>query len=428
MVTTTKYVWDPVFDCVTHELDENNAVKAVYHNEPQQYGGVLSQRRGNTSHYHHHDALGSTRFLTDSTGNVTDTYLNDAWGNSVASTGTTVNPFKWIGKYGYYTDNSTGQVYVRARMYQPTMARWYSEDPLLAVIGLNYYCYSLRGMVTIDPSGKVPCDTISGGIHSRPDAGGAKVWFEGTSGKGNGEELGKWQSIFNLSWTADPEQFKGSGCCECCCNWAGIVQIFRTTAVGFTPLHHRWPLGTWTPEFALDGGIPYPHGGQLDLRKLGKNKPTAGNPCSTPPLSIAMFDSPGIWPGPAPFTLRSYKQEFETCIVCLNGCEGPIWDFVYEFPGSITPYNDRLVSYGCVTWEHSFTRGNGEQVIVNRKFNGRELGTIDLEKDQKAPTWYTVSLGKNGEKPVLKRPTSNFLGIFGGLKHHFVHGAPGYPD
>ena len=26
MVTTTKYVWDPVFDCVTHELDENNAV------------------------------------------------------------------------------------------------------------------------------------------------------------------------------------------------------------------------------------------------------------------------------------------------------------------------------------------------------------------------------------------------------------------
>jgi hypothetical protein len=51
----TKYVWDPVFDCVTHELDENNNVKAEYHNEPQQFGGVLSQRRGTTTHYHHHD-------------------------------------------------------------------------------------------------------------------------------------------------------------------------------------------------------------------------------------------------------------------------------------------------------------------------------------------------------------------------------------
>jgi hypothetical protein len=122
MTKITNFVWDPVNDCVISELDGTGAVQAVYTNEPQQYGGVLSQRRGTTSHFHHHDALGSTRFLTDSSGNVTDTYLNDAWGNSVASTGTTVNPFRWVGKYGYYTDNSTGQVYVRARMYQPTVA------------------------------------------------------------------------------------------------------------------------------------------------------------------------------------------------------------------------------------------------------------------------------------------------------------------
>ena len=168
MVTITKYVWDAVFDCVTHELDENNNVKAEYHNEPQQYGGVLSQRRGTTSHYHHHDALGSTRFLTDSSGNVTDTYLHDAWGNAVASTGTTVNPFKWVGRYGYYTDNSTAEVYVRARMYQPTMARWCSMDPMpIEVTDLNLLRYvrnnSLR---SIDPSGMVePCTVvIVGGI------------------------------------------------------------------------------------------------------------------------------------------------------------------------------------------------------------------------------------------------------------------------
>jgi|GEM_PF-2496911 len=146
---TTTFVWDPVFDCVSHELDENNDVKAVYNNEPQQYGGVLSQRRGTTSHYHHHDALGSTRFLTDSSGTVTDTYLHDAWGNSVATTGTTVNPFKWVGKYGYYTDNSTGLVYVRARTYQPTVARWASIywRSLSTSISNNTIRSSIRSMV-----------------------------------------------------------------------------------------------------------------------------------------------------------------------------------------------------------------------------------------------------------------------------------------
>jgi RHS repeat-associated protein len=128
---TTTFVWDLVFDCVSHELDENSDVKAVYHIEPQQYGGVISQRRGTTTSTHHHDALCSTRILTDSTGNVTDTYLNDAWGNNVASTGTTVNPFKWVGKYGYYADDSTAQVYVRSRMYQPAVARWVSIDQML---------------------------------------------------------------------------------------------------------------------------------------------------------------------------------------------------------------------------------------------------------------------------------------------------------
>jgi RHS repeat-associated protein len=155
---TTTFVWDPVFDCVTHELDENNAVKAVYNNEPQQYGGVLSQRRGTTTSTYHADALGSTRFLTDSSGNVTDTYLNDAWGNSVASTGTTVNPFKWVGKYGYYTDDSTGQLYVRARMYQPTLARWRSVDPAGYVEDLNAFQYSQSNPVlTIDASGQCSC-------------------------------------------------------------------------------------------------------------------------------------------------------------------------------------------------------------------------------------------------------------------------------
>ncbi|MEI7702015.1 MAG: RHS repeat-associated core domain-containing protein [Planctomycetia bacterium] len=155
MTKITNFVWNPVDDCIISELDGTGAVQAVYTNEPQQYGGVLSQRRGTTSHYHHHDALGSTRFLTDSSGNVTDTYLHDAWGNLVASTGTTTNPFKWVGKYGYYTDNSTAQVYVRARMYQPTVARWTGRDPVPLPLGKWYLYAASNAVILTDPSGEI---------------------------------------------------------------------------------------------------------------------------------------------------------------------------------------------------------------------------------------------------------------------------------
>jgi RHS repeat-associated protein len=149
----TKFVWDPVFDCVVSELDENNAVTAVYEHEPQMYGGLLSQQRGATTHYHHHDALGSTRFLTDSSGNVTDTYLYDAWGTTVASTGTTENPFRWIGKYGYYQDAATDLLYVRARVYCAATSRWMSKDPVLAWRNSRFNYAASSPALLLDPSG-----------------------------------------------------------------------------------------------------------------------------------------------------------------------------------------------------------------------------------------------------------------------------------
>ncbi|MBL8820598.1 MAG: hypothetical protein JNL58_31540 [Planctomyces sp.] len=154
---TTTFVWDPVNDCVISELDGTGATQAVYTNEPQQYGGVLSQRRGSTSSFLHADALGTTRLLTSTAGVTTDTYLFDAWGNPVSSTGSTVNPFRWVGRYGYYTDNATGLVYVRARMYAPTIARWVSVDPIGFIDGANRYLpYFVPA--TIDPSGTFALD------------------------------------------------------------------------------------------------------------------------------------------------------------------------------------------------------------------------------------------------------------------------------
>ena len=73
--------------------------------------------------------------LSDETGAVTDTYEYDAWGNPISTTGTTQNPFRWLGKYGYYWDKETESYDIRHRGYQPTIARWLSEDPL----GLSFF-------------------------------------------------------------------------------------------------------------------------------------------------------------------------------------------------------------------------------------------------------------------------------------------------
>src|SRR5260221_14508213 len=112
---TTNYIWDE--QNYLAETDENNVVQTVYTNEPEQYGNLVSTRISGTTSYHHFDALGSTRQLTNSAGTATDTVIYDAWGNVVNRTGTTSISLLWIGEAGYYFGSATGLFYVRRRPY-----------------------------------------------------------------------------------------------------------------------------------------------------------------------------------------------------------------------------------------------------------------------------------------------------------------------
>ncbi|MCL4202817.1 MAG: hypothetical protein KJ000_09990 [Pirellulaceae bacterium] len=130
--STTKFLWD--VNNYLAETDADDDIQAVYTNEPQPYGNLISQyRKGPTiwlPSYYQYDALGATRVLTNDAGDMTDTYLYDAWGNELAVTGTTVTPFGWVGQVGYYWDEGTGTFYIRARVYEPVTGRWMSQDPL----------------------------------------------------------------------------------------------------------------------------------------------------------------------------------------------------------------------------------------------------------------------------------------------------------
>ena len=120
------YTWDRHSDNVLMESDENGDTTAVYTNEPDQYGELLSQRRDNATSYYQFDGQGSTRQLTNEIETVTDAATYSAFGEEVAKSGATTNPFGYKGAAGYYTNTETDDVYVRARTYQPAFGRWLS--------------------------------------------------------------------------------------------------------------------------------------------------------------------------------------------------------------------------------------------------------------------------------------------------------------
>ncbi|MEZ6056971.1 MAG: RHS repeat-associated core domain-containing protein [Planctomycetaceae bacterium] len=164
----TNYIWDPVTDAYLMEQDENGATTAVYTQEPVPYGNLISQRQTdpatNESHtyYHHYDALGSTRALTDEHETIVSTNLYDAWGVNVASTGTIKNPFLFTGNLGYYWDEELSSHYIRARNYAAIHGRWMSQDPFHFIHGANLYLAGMVPMLT-DPSGAQPESSKRGG-------------------------------------------------------------------------------------------------------------------------------------------------------------------------------------------------------------------------------------------------------------------------
>ena len=116
---------------------------------------LISMRRGSETYYYHFDGLGSTRLLTHRTGVVTDTYDYDAFGNVIASVGTTQNEFLFTGQQ---YDANIGFYYLRARYYQPTIGRFTISDPFegdpYAPMSLHKYLYAVNDPVNrFDPSG-----------------------------------------------------------------------------------------------------------------------------------------------------------------------------------------------------------------------------------------------------------------------------------
>lgn len=133
------------------ELDADGKEKCCY----TIGADLVSQERNGNISYYLADGHGSVRQLADSTGKVTDTYIYDAWGNLISSTGDTENSYLYCGEQ---LDSTTGLYYLRARYMNPSTGTFISMDTYQGSIfdptSLHKYLYANANPVMyVDPSG-----------------------------------------------------------------------------------------------------------------------------------------------------------------------------------------------------------------------------------------------------------------------------------
>jgi len=126
---------------------------------------LVSMRDGqaNASRYYHFDHQGTTQCLTNEAGVVTDRFAADAWGVEVKRTGSSINRHWYIGNWGYSQTAVTNLYYVRARLLNAALGRWFSADRVIPAQNRYWYTRNRPGS-RIDPLGWVctrPGDTCN---------------------------------------------------------------------------------------------------------------------------------------------------------------------------------------------------------------------------------------------------------------------------
>jgi RHS repeat-associated protein len=120
---------------------------------------------GSTLAVYHADRLGSVRLITDDTGAVTDTYRYDELGLPTASSGSSAQPFRFTGE----PLDGIGLSYLRARYYDPALARFMSRDRWQGTAStpctLNRYSYVQNNPASFtDPSGLRVTNAAGAGV------------------------------------------------------------------------------------------------------------------------------------------------------------------------------------------------------------------------------------------------------------------------
>ena len=150
----TNYLWDeasPYGDVVLETNGSGTTLASYVLGDTE----LLLENRSGVVSYYLRDGQGSTRSLTNSVGNITDTYTYTAFGEIFSQTGLTNNNYLYTGQQ---FDSLTGLYSLRARYYNPTNGRFLSRDTysynIRNPVELNRYAYTANNPVnSVDPTG-----------------------------------------------------------------------------------------------------------------------------------------------------------------------------------------------------------------------------------------------------------------------------------
>ena len=160
-----KYVVDPfgILDIVGElpvilmeiEPAGGNIMKTYIYGNSQ----VLAQHNGPhtaAKYFYLHDRLGSVRQIINTSGLVQKYYTYEPFGQSIESGGTFADPFRFTGQF---YDEEIAEYYLRARQYNPAIARFTARDPVFGdfvqPLTLHKYLYCGNNPINgIDPAGQ----------------------------------------------------------------------------------------------------------------------------------------------------------------------------------------------------------------------------------------------------------------------------------
>jgi RHS repeat-associated protein len=124
---TTSFLYDG--DAVLLER-QGAATTATY-----TYGNALVRKDAETPLF---DGLGSERTVTNTSGAVQGTLTMTAFGQAVASTGSSTDPYEFAATSGYRNDGDAGLMLVGARYYDAQTGIFISRDTVLNQLPYGY--------------------------------------------------------------------------------------------------------------------------------------------------------------------------------------------------------------------------------------------------------------------------------------------------
>ncbi|GMQ61009.1 RHS repeat-associated core domain-containing protein [Vallitalea maricola] len=131
-------------------VSEHNSYGEIRQNIIRGYQQIATKDDTNQINYYLHNVHGDITSIVNSEGKMLNAYNYDAYGNITSKEALVLNRYNYAGEQ---YDNVTGQYYLRARYYNPTIGRFIQEDSFRGD-GLNLYSYVQNNPVNlVDPSG-----------------------------------------------------------------------------------------------------------------------------------------------------------------------------------------------------------------------------------------------------------------------------------